>query len=85
MRDSTLQADDETNITELNFLPDGRICVFGMSREVLELLSDLALGDPALARRRERLRESTRESPPQGVELASPSGHTCASGGGEIR
>jgi hypothetical protein len=53
-----LQADDETSITELSFLPDGRICVFGMSREVLDLLGELALGDPALARRYEQMRRS---------------------------
>jgi hypothetical protein len=50
-----LQADDETRTTEISFLPDGRICVFGMSREVLELLGDLELGDPSLTRRRQRL------------------------------
>jgi hypothetical protein len=52
MRSQSLQSDDETRVTEINFLPDGRICVFGMSREVLELLDDLELGDPRLARRR---------------------------------
>lgn len=55
MRSRYLQADDETSITEISFLPDGRISVFGMSREVLELLGDLELGDPRLMRRRERL------------------------------
>lgn len=41
-------SDDETAITELTFLPDGRICLFGASREVLELLGSLQLGDAAL-------------------------------------
>lgn len=56
-----LQADEETPITEISFLPDGRVCVFGMSREVLQLLGELSLGDPALARRYERLQAA---SPP---------------------
>lgn len=55
MKDETLQADEETPITEISFLPDGRVCVFGMSREVLQVLGELSLGDPALARRYERL------------------------------
>ncbi|HQU46605.1 MAG TPA: hypothetical protein PK867_27610, partial [Pirellulales bacterium] len=58
MKDETLQADEETPITEISFLPDGRVCVFGMSREVLQLLGELSLGDPALARRYERLRQA---------------------------
>jgi hypothetical protein len=53
-----LQADDETSITELSFLPDGRIMVFGMSREVLDLLGELALGDPVLARRYEQMHQA---------------------------
>jgi hypothetical protein len=62
-----LQTDDETAITEISFLPDGRVCVFGMSREVLQLLGELALGDPALSRRYEQLRceESAMRPPPR--------------------
>lgn len=56
MRVNTLQADDESRMTEISFLPDGRICVFGLSREVLQLLGDLDLGDPGLTRRWESLR-----------------------------
>lgn len=41
-----MNADDETAITEIELLPDGRICVFGMSKQVLELLSALQ-PDPA--------------------------------------
>lgn len=48
--------EDETAITEISFLPDGRVCVFGMSREVLQLLGELSLGDRALARRYEQWR-----------------------------
>ncbi len=40
--------DTETAITEITFLPDGRLCLFGASREVLELLGSLDLGDASL-------------------------------------
>ena len=43
--------DDETAITEITFLPDGRLCLFGASREILELLGQLNLGDTALHER----------------------------------
>jgi hypothetical protein len=36
-----LQLPDETLITELTITPDGRIFVFGLSREVLDLLKNL--------------------------------------------
>ena len=43
--------DDETAMTEISFLPDGRICLFGASREIIELLWTLNLGDRALLAR----------------------------------
>jgi len=42
---------DETRVTEISIAADGRIYVFGASRQVIELLSDLQLGDPSLDRR----------------------------------
>jgi hypothetical protein len=45
-------ATDETNITEIELLPDGRICVFGTSLEVLELLDELQAGNDASIRQR---------------------------------
>ena len=59
-----MNADDETPITEINLLPDGRICVFGSSREVLEILDSLEFGDPALTARVAHLRrqETCQES-----------------------
>jgi hypothetical protein len=36
-----MNADDETNITEIELLPDGRIFVFGTSLEVLQVLDEL--------------------------------------------
>lgn len=59
MRRAPLNADEETPITEINLLPDGRICVFGSSRQVLEILESLALGDPALDARVKHLRRQT--------------------------
>lgn len=40
--------DGESAVSEMTFLPDGRICLFGASRELLELLSSLNLGDASL-------------------------------------
>jgi hypothetical protein len=34
-------AEDETTITEITIQPDGRIYVFGTSRQVLDVLADL--------------------------------------------
>jgi hypothetical protein len=39
-----MNAEDETNITDIDLLPDGRICVFGTSIEVLEVLDQLQCG-----------------------------------------
>lgn len=38
-----MQTEDESNITELEILPDGRICVFGASREVLEIFKEMPI------------------------------------------
>ena len=49
-----MNADDETNITDIELLPDGRIYVFGTSLEVLEVLDKLQGGqDPAVNLRRQ--------------------------------
>ncbi len=47
-----MNADDETNITDIELLPDGRICVFGTSLEVLEVLDELQGGRDSAVRRR---------------------------------
>jgi hypothetical protein len=39
-----MNAADETNITDIDVLPDGRICVFGTSIEVLEVLDQMQCG-----------------------------------------
>lgn len=41
---------DETTITEITIQPDGRLYVFGTSRQVLELLDDLRPRDVRLQR-----------------------------------
>lgn len=48
--------DEETAITEITFLPDGRLCLFGASREILELMGSLQLGDTSLDSRLAALR-----------------------------
>lgn len=51
--------DDETSVTEITFLPDGRICLFGASREVLQLLMELNLGDSSLNQRFSMIQSTT--------------------------
>jgi len=58
--------DDETSITEISFLPDGRICLFGASREVLELLVELNLADSSLNQRFSVIRRTDSSVPPSG-------------------
>lgn len=60
MKVATMHADDETGITEISFLADGRVCVFGASRSMLEILDGLELGDLRLRRRVARLESLAR-------------------------
>ena len=46
-----ISADDEAAVTDIRIAPDGRVFVFGTSRPVLEMLSELGWGDAALAAR----------------------------------
>lgn len=41
MSDSTTNADEAGRICEITIQPDGRVYVFGICREVLELLDEL--------------------------------------------
>ena len=43
-----MELDDETRITEITLQPDGRIFVFGLSREVLALLLEICPSDSPL-------------------------------------
>lgn len=51
----TMQPDDETAVSEITILPDGRIFVLGASRPVLEILAVLGPEDAGLKRRLEHL------------------------------
>jgi hypothetical protein len=66
-----LQLPEETSITELTIASDGRIFVFGMSRQILELLKDLDFNAADLDLRIEHLHnlgESDRQSSTAGQE-----------------
>ena len=52
---SELFANDETNLTELEIGPDGRVYVFGASREVLQILDALRNQDESIHRRLDRI------------------------------
>ena len=43
-----MDLDDESRITEITLQPDGRIFVFGLSREVLAILQDFCPADHPL-------------------------------------
>jgi hypothetical protein len=51
-----LNLEDESAISEISILPDGRVYLFGASRQVLESLYAIPLGDPALGERIDCLR-----------------------------
>lgn len=56
---------DETLVTEITIRPDGRVYVFGTSRQALEVLEQLRPGDPKLLRLLGRVRmleEADRDS-----------------------
>ncbi len=48
-------ASDETSMTEITIADDGRVFVFGLSREVLEVLLELCPHETSLLQRLERL------------------------------
>ena len=50
MNDHSETTEDETRITEITIQPDGRVYVFGASRQVLEVLEALHPGDEKLLR-----------------------------------
>jgi hypothetical protein len=56
---------DETNLTEITILPDGRVYVFGLSREVLEVLHALQGDDPRIQGLLERAR-AAEKAPAEG-------------------
>jgi len=50
-----LEPEDETQLSEISILPDGRVCIFGASRQVIDAVAALNPSDPAIRRRVERL------------------------------
>jgi hypothetical protein len=65
---------DESAITEITIGTDGQIYVFGLSREILEVLSGLCPNDPAIQQRIERL--SVLASDAAGRRSAESTGET---------
>ncbi len=51
-----METEDETTLTEITILGDGRICVFGASTAVLLALADLCPTDVELQRRVKHVR-----------------------------
>jgi len=49
---------DESNLTELEIGPDGRIYVFGASSEILELLDKIRFGDNRLGDRLQQIKSA---------------------------
>jgi len=49
--------EDETQVTELTIMPDGRVFVFGTSRQILEILHELDPHDEKLNRVLARARD----------------------------
>ena len=56
-----MSLEDDSSISEINILPDGRVCVFGASQQVLEILNAIPLDDSTLQSRIERLRKGNAE------------------------
>lgn len=65
-----MDAEDESNITDIELLPDGRICVFGTSLEVLDVLDAIQSGRDGTIRG--RLQASECAAPPAPANLAGP-------------
>ena len=73
-----METDDESTLTEISILGDGRICVFGASAAVLSVLAGLCPADAELQRRVEHVR---RVRGPVGIKARGASkAHGVASG-----
>ena len=60
-----MNADDETNVTDIELLPDGRIHVFGTSFEVLDVLDEMQGGrDAAVKLRLRSYQDRSQQQPP---------------------
>ncbi|MEX0611460.1 MAG: hypothetical protein WD738_17260 [Pirellulales bacterium] len=71
-----MNAEDETNVTDIELLPDGRICVFGTSLEVLELLDQLQCGaDSLVSARLASWRQADDNEPAQFPAIVAEDSH----------
>ncbi len=50
-----MNLDDESAMTEITILPDGRVCLFGASRQILDVFDALSWSESSLKERLERL------------------------------
>jgi hypothetical protein len=60
-----VRPEDESSISDIDILPDGRLCVFGASQPLLEALEAVAAGDPDLRNRIDSLRTTRVQQPPE--------------------
>jgi hypothetical protein len=68
----TTRRKDESTITEITIQSDGRVYLFGASREVLEILEGLAPTDPTVRRVLDHVRQTAAPGPtPRGNEVTS--------------
>ena len=66
-----MSLEDDASISEINILPDGRVCLFGASQQVLEMLDAILLGDPTLSSRIECLRTTDLQPSTEPGEVCS--------------
>lgn len=59
---------DETNVTDIEISPDGRIHIFGASREMMDILQSSGWQDDRERRRLNRRRSSRERNEVQRVE-----------------
>ena len=67
-----MNASDECNITEIEVLPDGRVCVFGTSAEVLSVLQELRPDTAAVLEQRLQIRLDCQATQPAQAKPAVP-------------
>ncbi len=58
-----MESDDETTLSEIMILPDGRIYVFGMSEKLLEVMQAFQADEPRIKGLLNRARARLKESP----------------------
>lgn len=59
---------DETAVSEITLLPDGRVYVFGMSRQLLEVLETMGVRDPRVRALLRTVHEELAAEEHRGVE-----------------